>query len=204
MTLKVELFSSFYFIFCICAVAQSCLDLHLIFAWMLSMFFMCLFVRPMCYFLFHSGCKLSQHQGITRPYLPDRCWHDKGQDSRGDPQDLQHKEWLHPWGRRGDSQGEPVGLWVGNEKHRRPLSIKCCNGSKYLGETCSYLWPGLKTRCGQFFWIEYSLLIPWHSSGVLCCKFRVFALIQHDLPGYYPDSVCWKDLFINYSLCKEI
>ena len=58
------------------------------------------------------GCKLSQHQGSAGPDLPDCCWHDQGQNPRGDPQDLQHQEWLHPWGGRGDPQGEPVGLWV--------------------------------------------------------------------------------------------
>lgn len=45
-----------------------------------------------------AGCKLSQHQGMGLLDLScaDRCRHDQGQDSGGNPQDLQHQEGLGP------------------------------------------------------------------------------------------------------------
>ncbi|BAS76515.1 Os02g0101600 [Oryza sativa Japonica Group] len=51
-----------------------------------------------CTLLPTLGCKLSQHQGMGLLDLScaDRCRHDQGQDSGGNPQDLQHQEGLGP------------------------------------------------------------------------------------------------------------
>lgn len=45
------------------------------------------------------GSQLFEHQGPAGPDMPDCCRHDQGKDSWGDPEDIQHQEWLHPWGR---------------------------------------------------------------------------------------------------------
>ena len=50
--------------------------------------------------------------------MSDCGGHDQGEDSRGDPEDLQYQEWLHAWGRGRSEEGESVGFWVmgwGNE-----------------------------------------------------------------------------------------
>ncbi len=103
-----------------------------------------------------TGRELPQHQGVAGPYLPDCCWHDQGEDSWGDPQDLQHQERLHPWGGRGDPQGEPVGFWVEGIKASDVLVLRsllriyvcsafiCRAGCKYFGVRwgfmCTFSW----------------------------------------------------------------
>ena len=63
-------------------------------------------------FIIFAGCKLSEHQEPPRSDMSDSGRHDQGEDTRGDPQDIQHQERLHSWGRRGGSQGECLGIWV--------------------------------------------------------------------------------------------
>lgn len=66
-------------------------------------------------FCFHcviSGSQLPEHQEFAGLDLPNCCRHDQGEDSRGDPQDLQHQEWLLSRWRRGGSEREPMGIRV--------------------------------------------------------------------------------------------
>lgn len=50
--------------------------------------------------------ELLGHQGAPGRDLQDGCQHDKGENTGGDPQDVQHKERLHGFGGGTSAQGE--------------------------------------------------------------------------------------------------